>query len=357
MKFKDYRKQVLEALGGIYSPEEASAVFDILMDAQGLPSYYYIIEGEQPVSEEMQRWFSTAVERLCKGEPVAHIVGYKVFYGRRFKVSPDVLIPRWETEEMCLEAIKHCKSLQDKAEGWLGKAQEAGAQGGDDGAQGVRPRVLDLCTGSGCIAWTLSLETGAEVVAVDISEKALDVAKAQGKFISSENGGSMTGDAERASETGDRVIVKPKFIKADVLDTESVIPMLQAAVEGGKYDIILSNPPYVLESEKQDMDSIVKDHDPALALFVPDDDVQKFNTAIGLIASALLVEGGLLMVEINEKLGKESLEALVKAYEGGLKNAFDNGKDRTADAISLKTGIKKDLAGRDRFVFIGGNVS
>jgi release factor glutamine methyltransferase len=144
-------------------------------------------------------------------------------------------------------------------------------------------RILDLCTGSGCIAWTLALEMpGAEVTAVDISEEALAVASSQ----------DFT---EEMARTG---AIAPRFIKADVL---------AGPIEDlGQFDIIVSNPPYVMDSEKALMRTNVLDHEPHLALFVPDDDPLVFYRAIARWTDALLVPGGFGIVEINEALGPQT---------------------------------------------------
>ena len=168
-------------------------------------------------------------------------------------------------------------------------------------------RILDLCTGSGCIAWTLALEMpGAEVTAVDISEEALAVASSQ-DF------------AEEMARTG---AIAPRFIKADVL---------AGPIEGlGQFDIIVSNPPYVMDSEKDLMRTNVLDHEPHLALFVPDNDPLLFYRAVAGWADSLLAPGGLGLVEINEALGKET----ASVYDAGYTSVE----------------VLRDLSDRHRFV-------
>ena len=217
-----------------------------------------------------------------------YVTGKADFYGREFTVSPAVLIPRQETEILC-------KSVCDSI------AQNGASQDG--------MTVLDLCTGSGCIAWTLALEMpGADVVAVDISEAALTVASSQ----------------EFSAESAQSGAKAPIFIKGDVLSPES-LPV------AGKFDVIVSNPPYVMESEKALMRSNVLDHEPSLALFVSDEDPLIFYRAVAQIACERLSENGLCMVEINEALGKETAEVF-----------------RTIGFTY--TTIVKDLNDRDRFV-------
>jgi release factor glutamine methyltransferase len=184
-----------------------------------------------------------------------------------------------------------------------------------------------MCTGSGCIAWTLALEMPlSKVTALDISDGALAVASEQ-DF------------AEEMSRTG---AVKPRFIKADVLRSPEEcaelwaehIPDNTASNRSGethKFDIIVSNPPYVMDSEKAAMRTNVLDHEPHLALFVSDDDPLVFYRAIADWAHAVLKPGGYAIVEINESLGPET----ATLYE-------------TAGFADVR--ILKDLSDRDRFV-------
>ena len=159
------------------------------------------------------------------------------------------------------------------------------------GTIGHNPEILDMCTGSGCIAWTLALELpGSQVTAVDISDGALEVASSQ-DF------------SEEISRTG---AVKPIFIKADVLRGPEECAEL-------KFDIIVSNPPYVMDSEKTLMRTNVLDHEPHLALFVPDDDPLKFYRAVADWSVKLLKDEGVGIVEINEALGKETAEVFLSS--------------------------------------------
>ena len=172
---------------------------------------------------------------------------------------------------------------------------------------------MDLCTGSGCIAWTLALETpGAQVMAADISDGALDVASRQ-DF------------AEEMARTG---ALAPTFFKTDVLAGPA--PYIKT-YGSDKFDIIVSNPPYVMDKEKAMMRTNVLDHEPHLALFVPDDDPLVFYRAVASWASELLEENGVGIVEINEALG-----------------------DETADVFRVygfsPVAVLKDLHDKDRFV-------
>lgn len=262
-------------------------VFAYLEALLGTKRHTHIVEPEYIVPDDKVVVALEAFDRMAACEPLQYIIGMAWFYGRQYRVTPDVLIPRPETEELVNAVL----------------IQSAGARYSDG------PLVLDLCTGSGCIAWSLVLEMpGARVTAVDISDGALDVASSQDFAVEMAQTGAQT----------------PEFVKADVL--QETLPL------GGpdKYDIIVSNPPYVMDSEKALMRTNVLDHEPHLALFVPDDDPLKFYKALALHASRLLKEDGFGIVEINEALGAETAELFVKA--------------------GFRTEVVKDLFEKDRFV-------
>jgi release factor glutamine methyltransferase len=206
---------------------------------------------------------------MAAGEPIQYIIGKAYFYDREFSVTPSVLIPRPETELLVREALV-----------WTRRSAHRSL------------RILDLCTGSGCIAWSMALELpGSEVTAVDISDGALAVASGQ-KF----------GEADPGCTDS---VVSPRFIKADVL---------AGPAEGlGTFDMILSNPPYVMDSEKALMRRNVLDHEPWLALFVSDDDPLVFYRAVAGWARQLLKPDGIGIVEINEALGPETAAVFSQA--------------------------------------------
>lgn len=257
-----------------YPAEESKAiVLALCREILGTESYTHIIYPETSVDERFIPVLENAVSRLSQGEPLQYVTGYTEFCDFRFRVTPDVLIPRPETEELCREAVaaanrmvssrkalcRDCASLKEMA----------------------RLKILDLCTGSGCISWTLALSVpGAEVVGVDISDKALDVAASQELDLVAEERGAIV----------------PRFVKYDVLDGPD-------GFADGEFDIILSNPPYVMEKERASMKNNVLDFEPGLALFVPDDDPLKFYRAVAEFAKKRLRYGGFGMVEINEALG------------------------------------------------------
>lgn len=184
------------------------------------------------------------LSRVSDGEPVQYVLGVADFFGREFLVTPSVLIPRPETAEL----------VEDLARKVAGK------------------RVLDLCTGSGCIAISLAL-AGGKVTATDISPEAIEVAE------------------KNASRLGADV----KFLVQDIL----------ARGPDGEYDVIVSNPPYICQEEAADMEETVLEHEPHLALFVPDSEPLLFYKAIARYAVSHLPNGGILAFEINRRYGHE----------------------------------------------------
>ena len=247
-------------------------VFACLEHILGTRRHTHIVEPAYMVSEEGAASALEAFERMAGGEPLQYVTGQAFFYGRTFHVTPDTLIPRPETELLCRMAVDEIR-----------------------GSRRTAPRILDMCTGSGCIAWTLALELpSAGVVAVDLSEGALSVASAQ-DF------------SEETAVTGAK---SPTFLRADVLKSPSESGHEQLR---GQFDLILSNPPYVMDSEKALMRPNVLDHEPHMALFVPDSDPLVFYRAVALWASDLLSPDGTGIVEINEALGEETADVFRSA--------------------------------------------
>lgn len=308
MRLADLIKIGKETISTLYPEREAGEmVFAYLEETIGTKRHTHIVDPYYEVASEKALAILKDFDRIASGEPLQYIIGKAWFYGRRFHVSPDVLIPRPETELLCKTAIGQvCRNVPQAADIHVSKNQS--------------PKILDMCTGSGCIAWTLALEMpGAEVTAVDISDAALKVASTQ-DF------------SEEIARTGSTV---PKFLKADVLaDPESSVELSQVVLsdeESGKFDIIVSNPPYVMDKEKALMRTNVLDHEPHLALFVSDDDPLVFYRAVAAWASKLLKVGGYGVVEINEALGEQTAEVFRIAGFSGVR-------------------VIKDLSDRDRFV-------
>ena len=244
-----------EELDGMYGSGEVSAFGEMLFEAfLGWDRVRLLTSREQTVDQSDLLRFHWALENLKRHRPIQHIIGHVDFCGCRIAVSPDVLVPRPETEEMV---------------SWIVKSYGLSVMSGG---------ILDLCTGSGCIAIALKKAfPAAEVTAVDVSSKALAMAQQN-----SENNG-----------------VDVHFVQADILPVNCQLPTANC-------QLIVSNPPYVLDSERAQMQPNVLDYDPALALFVPDDDPLRFYKAIAAIAKEHLAGDGLLVVEINEALASET---------------------------------------------------
>ena len=256
MLLADFIRDGIARLETLYpSPEARGLVLMLCSERLGTTSYTHIIEPQTAVPDGRLAELERDLERLCGGEPIQYVLGFAEFCGHRFAVGPGVLVPRPETEQLVGQAVSLLREMD---------LEEP-------------PRVLDLCTGSGCIAWSIALEIrDAQVVGVDGSEAALRYASTQFP----------------ASGT-------PVFLQADVLDTEQDFPY-------GPFDLIVSNPPYVCESEKALMRPNVLDWEPPMALFVPDRDPLVFYRAVARWTRRFLRPGGAGIVEINESLGPET---------------------------------------------------
>ena len=245
----------------IYGPDEANALIMIV-----LKHYFNIdrvriaLEPDLRLSESELLTLHFAVKELLKNKPVQYVLGETEFCGMRFFVNDSVLIPRPETQEM-VEMIVSSAGMRR--------------------ATSPSYSILDIGTGSGCIAISLAkLIPNSDVTAVDVSEKALEVAK------------------KNAEANG----VNVHFVHDDILQ-----PTIAELIDN-QFDIIVSNPPYVCESEKSEMRANVLDHEPSSALFVPDSDPLVFYRKILEFAQKALKPDGQIWFEINEKFGKETSE-------------------------------------------------
>lgn len=308
MKLVDLVRKAKESLSSEYTERgERDAIVAAMMgDYLSLPSYSVVTEPFMDIEDSLAGAFMDCTARLVSGEPYQYVTGKASFCGRDFFVAPGVLIPRPETEYLC-----HLVSRDIKA------------------AFGDRSlTVLDLCTGSGCIAWTLALEfPSARVFGVDISEDALKIA--EGQFGGA--GASLQEDVHIEGTVARQLPNRPVFVKADVL--KGVPAGFAGEFPGGlaqQVDVMVSNPPYVMERERALMRRNVLEHEPEIALFVPDANPLKFYKAVRDWAERLLRPGGLLFLEQNEAL-----------------------PDETAALFSSFSRVKtvEDLSGKPRFTF------
>lgn len=237
-------RELWRTLEPLYGNGEARAITDYVLDVCfGLSKADILCGAVEEMTAEKTAELNKIFGRLTEGEPVQYVLGRAEFCGRWFSVRPGVLIPRPETEELCA---------------WITADSKVSAS----------PKVLDIGTGSGCIAITLQLDMPeSKVTAWDISADALDVAH------------------ENAKQLGANV----NFVKQDALN----------AKPEGEWDVIVSNPPYICEKEKKDMAVNVLEHEPHTALFVPDADPLLFYRAITRLAVQTLNKGGRLYFEIN----------------------------------------------------------
>lgn len=272
MLLTDFLKEGIAALEPLYPTAEARSIVLMLCEAViGTKSYTHIVDPQYEIDKKGAQPLAEAMVRLQAGEPIQYVIGKAEFCGRSFRVTPDVLIPRPETELLVREAVK-LADMTRRMRIPFGKSAEP-------------VRVLDLCTGSGNIAWSVALSVpGARVVGVDISEKALEVACGQ----------------NFSQELKEKGALAPTFVAADVLDTEQEFNF-------GSFDLILSNPPYIMEKEKPTLRRNVLDYEPAIALFVPDENPLLFYKAIFRWSQRFLSPEGKGLTEINEVLGKETL--------------------------------------------------
>ena len=323
IKMKTYQ-QLWQSLTPLYDAGEAQAIVRTVLDVKYGMTLTDIICGKvNEISADEERKLEEIIIRLQKGEPVQYVLGEADFAGRTFHVEPGVLIPRPETAELCqwIEKDMIEKSIV---------SSEDSPQATDDARQ-----ILDICTGSGCIAITLGLNIpNSEVTGWDISEDALRIAQGNVKMLKARNVRIEYQDAlalRKAAETdnekmkvnADKEVVKPKG--------EAKTPSTQI------WDMIVSNPPYICEKEKADMEKNVLEHEPSLALFVPDEDPLKFYRAIAEYASSALKSGGTLYFEINPIYEKETREMLLKLDFKDIETKEDAfGKKRMMRAKSTK---------------------
>lgn len=240
-----------------YGPSEGYALYRMVMEECFNLSHTDILLGKDShISEEKQNRLKEITSRLLKNEPIQYILGYAWFHGQRFNVRNGVLIPRPETELLVDKVMEIAKMhIED-----------------------TRTKILDIGTGSGCIAVSLAL-AGHKVTAMDISEDALNIAQ--------ENAIILEADVDFVHEN-----------------------ILHPSTSHEQWDIIVSNPPYICLHEAEEMERNVLDHEPHLALFVPDTDPLIFYRAIASFAMSHLAPNGWLCLEINQAFPDEITQLL-----------------------------------------------
>ena len=280
MKIKDYRTQFIQELSTINDSGEAESFFYLILEEKHqLKRIDLALNPDLTFSDDEIQLWNSILDSLKEEIPIQYLLGKTSFYGWDFEVNPAVLIPRPETEELVEWIIQSQKSE----------------------VRSHNIKILDIGTGSGCIAISLAKNiVNAEVFAIDVSEKALATAKKNAEINQ----------------------VKVTFLEKNILETDDLEQ---------QFDIIVSNPPYVRELEKQEIKRNVLDNEPHLALFVEDNDALVFYRKIAELAQRNLSQNGLLFFEINQYLGKEMLNLLEKMN-------FKN--------IELR----KDIYGNDRMI-------
>ena len=276
IKMKTYQ-QFWQSLTPLYDAGEAQAIVRTVLDVEYGMTLTDIICGKvNELSSDEERNLEEIITRLQNGEPVQYVLGEADFAGRTFHVEPGVLIPRPETAELCQ---------------WI--EEEVSSLDADDPKQ-----ILDICTGSGCIAITLGLTIpNSEVTGWDISEDALRIAQGNVEMLKARNVRIEYQDA----------LMLPKA--AEAAEAAEISEAAESSLSKG-CNIIVSNPPYICEKEKADMEKNVLEHEPSIALFVPDEEPLKFYRAIAEYASSALKTGGALYFEINPIYEKETREML-----------------------------------------------
>lgn len=267
VKLKTLQETFHSALNTIYEKNEVDTFFFMLTTHYfNISRLQLALDKDYSIKEEQEKIILGALEELKQQRPIQYIIGETEFYGLKFKVNSDVLIPRPETEELVDWIISTAKTHFNDA----------------------RIRILDIGTGSGCIAVSLAKNLpNAKVYALDISEKALAIAE-ENMLLNKAN---------------------IEFINSNVLNREN----WNLQFKNESFDIIVSNPPYVRYSEKHQIKPNVIDNEPHLALFVENDNALQFYEAICEFAVNKLKPNGALFFEINQYLGNAT-KALVEAY-------------------------------------------
>ncbi len=258
-------RNIISQLSACYDPGEARAITRMVLERRFALLWTDVLcDGIETMSEKDKAELTGIIGRIADGEPVQYVLGEAEFCARIFHVEPRVLIPRIETEELITQVLASIYGCRQPL------------------------RIMDIGTGSGCIAISIDKaleETNTDYVvdAIDISADAIRIAK---------------GNATQLGAT------HTNFIKTDILNEA------QTALLSTDYSVIVSNPPYICNKERAEMDSHVIDHEPHSALFVPDNDPLLFYKAITHFAKGHLLSGGKLLFEINRAYGEETADVL-----------------------------------------------
>ncbi|PQL89905.1 peptide chain release factor N(5)-glutamine methyltransferase [Apibacter sp. wkB309] len=261
----EIRNQFIKNLSSQYTLKEIDIIFYALAETYLHKDKITLKLGLDEMQEDSQikpTLFQTALFHLISGMPYQYVVGYTEFYGCKISVNPHVLIPRPETEELVSWI---CNDFENKNE---------------------ELNIIDLCSGSGCIAIALAKNLKAKVSALEIDEKAINLAK-------------------KNAESNQ---VQVDFIQSDLLNTGHLIKNTE------KYDIIVSNPPYIREYEKKGMESRVVNYEPSKALFVPNDDPLVFYRSIIDFSLKNMKPQGRVYVEINQDLGEKTRQLFLEYF-------------------------------------------
>lgn len=290
MLFKEYKSEFLKELSSLYDEKEIESFFYIILEQFHNKKRIDLALNPEMEMDALQllRW-ETVLAELKKEKPIQYILGETEFYGLRFLVNENTLIPRPETEEL-VEWIIESTNYE---------------------LQSTTLKIVDIGTGSGCIAISLAKNLpSAQVSAIDVSQKALAT-------------------ANKNAEINE---VKVNFINVDILDVTDLSQLPSSIFHlPTPIDIIVSNPPYVRNLEKAEIKPNVLEFEPHLALFVDDNDALLFYRKIAQLAQKNLSENGKLFFEINQYLGKETVDLLENL---GFKNIE----------------LKKDIYGNDRMI-------
>lgn len=283
MKRKAFFHQFIEQLLPIYTNSEAQIIAEQVFERiAGIKKSNVIIEGDVLIPEEIESKIILALKELLSHKPLQQVIGEAWFYKLRFSINEDVLIPRPETEELVELVIQAFSNQRDIS-------------------------ILEIGTGSGCIPIAIKKNLpDTTVFSIDVSEQAIELARRNGI----ENN------------------VDVSFLLIDFLDetTWNQLP---------KFDVIVSNPPYIPTKEKEKMDKNVVDHEPHLALFVPDENPLLFYKKIADFGKEHLNKNGKIFVEIYEEEGQNTFDTFQTTYS--------------------HVELKKDLFGKDRFIIATNN--